>query len=237
MEGSEEKREAKGPQAPDRRELAIELSVFLLLILPPLALSTLEIRHSSLPFPLAATATILDDLGIVVLVLFLIWRNGEPFARIGWNIENLPSDVILGVVLFVPVLVGVGLLGSGLSALGIRASSMTPSFLQFQGPAQAGLAFVLVIVVALAEETIFRGYLVTRLQEVTSSPLAAVLISSAIFSMGHGYEGLGGVVITGVIGAVYALIFLTRRSIVTPVVLHFLQDLTTILLLPTLGIH
>ena len=91
--------------------------------------------------------------------------------------------------------------------------------------------------VAIAEETVFRGYLVTRLRDVSSSPLAAVLISSAIFSLGHGYEGLAGVVIAGFFGAVYAIIFLSRRSIVTPVVLHFLQDFTTLLLLPALGIH
>jgi membrane protease YdiL (CAAX protease family) len=222
---------------PDRREQGIELAVFLLLILPPLALSTLEIRHSSLPFPLAATATILDDLALVALVLFFLWRNREPFARIGWTLQNLPGNVILGLLLFIPLFFGAGILESVLSSAGLAASPATPSFLRFQGISGAALALVLVIVVAFAEETIFRGYLVTRLQAVTSSPWAAVLLSSAIFSVGHGYEGPAGVITTGVIGAVYAVIFLSRRSLVTPVVLHFLQDFTTILLLPLPGIR
>ena len=225
------------PQEPDQREQAIELLVFLFLIVPPLALSTLEIRHSSLPFPLAATATILDDLALVALVLFLLWRNREPLARIGWVARDPRGDLILGLLLFIPLFVGAGVLGEGLSALGLSAPSMTPSFLRYQGPSQALLALVLILVVAIAEETIFRGYLVTRLQAVTSSPWAAVLISSAIFSLGHGYEGPIGVVIAGVVGAVYALLFLSRKSLVAPVVLHFLQDLTTILLLPLLGIR
>ena len=114
------------PQEPDQREQAIELLVFLFLIVPPLALSTLEIRHSSLPFPLAATATILDDLALVALVLFLLWRNREPLARIGWVARDPRGDLILGLLLFIPLFVGAGILGEGLSALGIRPSPATP---------------------------------------------------------------------------------------------------------------
>jgi membrane protease YdiL (CAAX protease family) len=233
-QGEEEGVIARGP---DLREQLTELLVFLFLILPPLVLSTLEVRHSSLPFPLAATATILDDLALVALILFFLWRNREPLARIGWTRQGLPENIILGVLLFVPLFIGAGILGAVLSAAGIPSIPATPSFLQFQGLPGAALALVLVIVVAISEETVFRGYLVPRLQAVTSSSWAAVLISSAIFSVGHGYEGATGVIITGVIGVVYALLYLSRRSLVAPVVLHFLQDFTTILLLPLLGIH
>jgi membrane protease YdiL (CAAX protease family) len=229
--------ETTKPPGPDLREQLLELAVFLLLILPPLALSTLEIRHSSLPFPLAATATILDNLALVALILFFLRRNREPLARIGWIPENLSGNLLLGLVLFVPLFTGAGILEAGLSAAGLAATSTTPSFLQYQGISGAALALLLVLVVAIAEETIFRGYLILRLQAVTSSPWAAVLLSSAIFSIGHGYEGPAGVITTGVIGAVYAVIYLSRRSLVSPIVLHFLQDFTTILLLPLLGIR
>jgi membrane protease YdiL (CAAX protease family) len=224
-------------EAADYREQVTELAVFLFLILPPLALSTLELRHETLTFPLAASATILDDLALVALVLFFLWRNREPLARIGWTRERVPADIALGVLLFLPLFTGAGLLGAGLAGLGIPASSMIPSFLQYQGLSGAALALVLILVVAIAEETIFRGYLILRLTAVTSSPPAAVVLSAVIFSVGHGYEGPAGVIITGVIGVVYALVYLSRRSLVAPVVLHFLQDFTTILLLPLLGIR
>jgi len=224
-------------EPPGYREQVIELAVFLFLILPPLALSTLELRHATLPFPLAATATILDDLALVALVLYFLWRNREPLARIGLTGERFPAEITIGLLLFLPLFAGAGLLGSGLSALGIPASAATPSFLRYQGLSGAALALVLVLVVAIAEETIFRGYLILRLSAVTSRPWAAVILSAAIFSVGHGYEGPAGIIITGVVGMVYALIYLSRKSLVAPVVLHFLQDFTTILLLPLLGIH
>jgi membrane protease YdiL (CAAX protease family) len=63
----------------------------------------------------------------------------------------------------------------------------------------------------------------------------AVVLSAVIFSLGHGYEGLAGVVTVGVMGLVFALIYLWRRSLVTPIVMHFLQDFISVVLLPLLG--
>ena len=104
-----------------------------------------------------------------------------------------------------------------------------------RGPADFLLAIVLVTVVALAEETIFRGYLILRLKAITASPAAAALLSAAIFSLGHGYEGSAGVVTVGVMGVVFAFIYMWRQSLVAPIVIHFLQDFISIILVPLLA--
>ena len=95
---------------------------------------------------------------------------------------------------------------------------------------------MLVTVVAVAEETIFRGYLLLRFPVVVRSTAASVLLSSATFAVGHGYEGSAGLVTVGVMGAVFALVYLWRRSLVAPIVMHFLQDFLGIVLLPLLGL-
>ncbi len=87
------------------------------------------------------------------------------------------------------------------------------------------------------EETIFRGYLILRFREVTSNTAAAVLLSAVLFSLGHGYEGSAGVVTVGVMGLVFALVYLRRRSLVAPMVMHFLQDFIGIVLVPLLGLR
>ena len=98
------------------------------------------------------------------------------------------------------------------------------------------LAALLVTVVAVAEETIFRGYLLLRFPAVLRSTTGSLLLSSAIFAVGHGYEGSAGLVTIGVMGAVFALVYLWRRSLVAPIVMHFLQDFLSIVLLPLLGL-
>ena len=93
----------------------------------------------------------------------------------------------------------------------------------------------MVIIVAFAEETVFRGYLSLRFKAVTESPSAAILLSAVIFSLGHGYEGSAGVITVSLMGLIFALVYVWRQSLVAPMVMHFLQDFIGIVLLPIVG--
>jgi membrane protease YdiL (CAAX protease family) len=219
-----------------RKEQAVEVAVFLFLIVPSMILSLFVVRQGNLSFVLAAVATIFRDLALVCLILFLLWRNGENVGRIGWSFRRAGREVALGAALFIPFVFGAALLDRILLRLGLsRPATPTPSFLAASGASEFLLAAVLVAVVAVAEETIFRGYLMLRFQTLLRSPVLAVLLSSVIFSLGHGYEGSAGLVTVGVMGAVFAVIYLWRRSLVAPIVMHFLQDFLSIVLLPLLG--
>lgn len=57
---------------------------------------------------------------------------------------------------------------------------------------------------------------------------------SSHFSPCHGYEGSAGVVTGGLTGAVFALIYLWRGTLVASCVMHFLQDFIGIVMLPLL---
>jgi len=209
----------------------IEVLVFLFLILPSMALSFLARGLGRLDFISMAIATIIRDLALVNLVLYFVWRNGESFRQLGWTLTNGRRDLALGLALFLPFTYGANLLERFLEQVGLSVpAGPPPAFLSVQGPPEIALGLVLVIVVALAEETIFRGYLLLRFQGAGLRPLAAALLASVIFSLGHGYEGAAGVVTVGAMGLVFALIFLWRGSLVAPVVMHFLQDFTGIVL-------
>jgi membrane protease YdiL (CAAX protease family) len=218
------------------REQLFEVSVFLFLIVPSMALSFFAVKQGSLSFVLAAFSTILRDLALVSLILFFVWRNGEPVYRIGWTFRGVRKDIALGIALFFPFSYANNLVERTLQAAGFSVpSTPLPSFLAARGLTEFLMAFVLVAVVAVAEETIFRGYLILRLKTVTQSQVAAVLLSAALFSVGHGYEGSAGVVTVGVMGLILGLVYLWRLSLVAPVVMHFLQDFLGIVLLPLLG--
>jgi membrane protease YdiL (CAAX protease family) len=218
-----------------RKEQLVEVSVFLFLIMPSMALSFLAMKPGGLNFPFVAVSTILRDLALVSLILFFIWRNREPATWIGWTLRNSGKEISLGIMLFIPFSFGTGLLEKGLQALGLSVpSAPLPSFLAARGMVEFLLALVLVVIVALAEETIFRGYLILRFKAITSNPIGAALLSAAIFSLGHGYEGSAGLVTVGVMGLVFAFVYMWRQSLVAPMVMHFLQDFFGIVLLPLL---
>lgn len=222
--------------APTRKGQLIEILVFLSLIVPSLIISLFTTTRECLSFPSLALATIFRDLALVGLILYFLWRNGEPRVRIGWARPFPVKELAVGLFIFIPFFAGAGLLATYLAKAGLSAPStpLPPSVLP-QGAGEFVLAFLLVLIVAVAEETIFRGYLILRLHSVTGNTTIAVLLSAALFSLGHGYEGTARMVTVFAMGIVLALIYLWRRSLVAPMVVHFLQDFIALVALPLLN--
>lgn len=220
-------------QADSRRAQAIELAVFLLLVVPSLALPYFIPSQASVGFDLTAVATILRDLALVALIGYFLWRAGQSPRAIGWTTGHLGREIALGVALFVPLFLGARWLEALLVGFGFTtgtSSGLVPS----RSPSELLLALALVGVVAISEETIFRGYLLLRFRNVLGRALPAVLVVSVIFMLGHGYEGSAGAITVGVTGAVWSAVYLWRRSLVAPVTMHFLLDAVAIVLVPLL---
>jgi membrane protease YdiL (CAAX protease family) len=215
---------------PSRKVQGIEVAVFLFLITPSMALSFLTDRHANLRFTEMAISSILNDLALLSLVLYFMWRNAEPMRRVGWNFDHPGRDIAWALVLFLPVVFGGNLIQSLLHQAGFSGPARQAPFLTVSGTANVLLGLTIVTVVAVVEETIFRGYLMLRFQAITGRITAAVLLSSLVFSLGHGYEGVAGAISVFVLGVIFALIYLWRSSLVAPVVIHFLVDFTSIVL-------
>ncbi len=215
---------------------AIEVAVFLFLIIPSMILSLPVIREGLLDFATMAFGTILRNLGLTSLILYFLWRNGERPEAIGWRFGEIGREAGVGALLFLPVFIGAGLLGAVLREAGLSAPATPPaSLLPGESAGERLLALVLVTVVAVAEETIFRGYLILRFRAITQSARGALLLSSIIFAAGHGYQGAAGIIAVGALGLIFGLIYLWRKSLAAPMVMHFLHDFVGIMILSTVG--
>jgi membrane protease YdiL (CAAX protease family) len=219
-------------QNPSRKIQVIELAVFLLLIFPSMLISAAVAKPENLTFPLVAGSTILSDIPLLCLVLYFVWRNGESFPSIGLTLRNGWREAAVGGILFVPLLLGMSLIEKLLRAGGLSVPQEAPSFLVPSGAGQVVLALLLLVVVAVSEEVIFRGYLIRRFTALSKSPVSALILSSAIFAMGHGYERSGGVVGVGILGLIFGAIYLWRKSLVAPMVMHFIQNFVGMILIP-----
>lgn len=220
-----------------RGQQLLELMVFLFLVLPSLLLSFLAVEPDHVSFPIVAASNILRDLSLLCLVLYFVWRNGEGFEAIGWNFSGTSKEALVGVGLFVPVYLVTALFGGLLREAGLSAPETLPSYLIPSGVAEYLLALVFLVVVAVSEETIFRGYLMLRLQAITGNPTVTVILSALIFSFGHGYQGAAGVITVALLGVAFALVYLWRGSLVAPFVMHFLQNFIGIILVPLFGVE
>lgn len=103
----------------------------------------------------------------------------------------------------------------------------------------AALISGLIIVWTLAafgEEMVFRGYILNRLASLFKSRrtglVVGLLLSSILFGIGHLYQGISGVILTGVVGVIYALAYLADRcNLWVSILIHGLYDTSAFLII------
>ena len=219
-----------GDHHPSKALQLAELGIFLLLIGPSIVFSSFTAVESSLTFSRVAMVTIFQNVALVLLIFYFLWRNHEPLSSIGWATGRGGMEVVLGIALFFPMLVGIGLLDTLLRSAGLPLAETPPTYLIPNGFLQMALALVFLIVVAVSEELIFRGYLMLRFTALLGHPGAALLLAAAIFSVGHGYQGAGSILAAGLLGVILGLVYLWRKNLIAVITMHFLQNFSGIIL-------
>jgi len=78
----------------------------------------------------------------------------------------------------------------------------------------------------VCEEVVFRGWLLATLHGgLRMDGTALIVIAAALFGLAHSYQGLAGVVLTGLVGAVFCGLYLATGSLLAPILLHIVVDL------------
>ena len=79
---------------------------------------------------------------------------------------------------------------------------------------------------AICEETVFRGFMIFLLQSVFPNvPIyLIILIACVIFGVSHLYQGLEGVISTGLMAVLFICLFLVTDSLILVMLLHFAAD-------------
>jgi membrane protease YdiL (CAAX protease family) len=110
-------------------------------------------------------------------------------------------------------------------------------------PAQATLAllprtpgerrlFTLVgFTAGICEEWLYRAFFLAVVAALAGGPPEWVLVcvAAVAFGLAHAYQGIGGIVLTGVLGGVLAALYLSTGSLLLPVLLHAVIDLRFLL--------
>ena len=167
----------------------------------------------------------------VFLVMHLVRRSGEGLAGIGLSTDRPAFRSREG-----PRVVRRGRFRRG-SALYLGAVELGVNRFVIPAPPLGHWWTVPVLVLtaleaALVEEVIVLGYLMTRLRQLTWSPLAAVVASASLRASYHLYQGWGGFLGNLAMGLLFAVLFLRWRRTWPFVVAHFLLDVAA-----GLGLH
>jgi len=93
---------------------------------------------------------------------------------------------------------------------------------------------VLSIVAGVAEELFFRLALPLLATLATGSALAGLLFATILFGSAHWYQGWSGVIATGVMGLIFALLYLSSGMLWLAIAAHIVVDLNALVIRPAL---
>jgi uncharacterized protein len=103
-----------------------------------------------------------------------------------------------------------------------QISQLAPSSI-----AEAALWIALSVSAGICEEFIFRGYFQQQFARVTGRLWCGVLVSALLFGAAHGYEGIAGMLMITVYGALFSLLAVRRRSLRAGMIAHGWHDSIT----------
>jgi len=158
-------------------------------------------------------------IAILIIIANYIEYKGEPFSALGFQREKF---TIKNILILAP-LVALGLFIFYVFVLvpGITELTGDPidysSFEQLEGNLSACLIALLLVwaTAGFSEEIIFRGYFMRKFikffGESHISIILNIVLLAGFFGFMHGYQGITGQVVSGIIGALLALIFYLRK--------------------------
>lgn len=158
----------------------------------------------------------------VLLVFYLLARNGEGPSSIGMDWSQPRRDLLRGAAL-AAVIGGTGL---GLYVIAYK-SGIALNVVAEDLPAVWWRIPVLLLDAlqnGLLEEVLVIGYLLTRLRRLGVPPAWAVAGAAVLRGSYHLYQGFGGFAGNAVMGVIFGILFLRWRRAAPMVVAHTLID-------------
>jgi membrane protease YdiL (CAAX protease family) len=154
-------------------------------------------------------------------------RHGLSLADLGQTLGQTQRtlEVTAGLLVLAVVLLGVNLF----QVLRAKRSWLASGVRRLRGmlPVTASelAAFVGVSLTAgICEELLYRGWLVCFLAALFGSVVAGVVVGAAVFGLAHAYQGSRGMLLAGVLGLIFGVVFVVVGTLVPGQVLHAAVD-------------
>lgn len=176
--------------------------------------------------------------GTITAILFLVLHRRTVIEQMVKSLASWQSRlrkvvlftaIIWCVILILPLL---------LSLTGLPKPEDSSFAEQIHNNPTALLSILLKIwtTVSFGEELLGRVFLIDRFEAIfkgiPGGTLISVFLSSILFGLAHDYQGMGGIVLAGVIGLILCALYLNqKRNIWTNVLVHGLVDSIAMLLL------
>lgn len=176
--------------------------------------------HLSLSF--VFTLSMVDTAALIVLMVLVMRAHGESPSALWLGTRPIGREVVRGLITVPAVILGVGILLNTLRLFAPWLHNVPTNPLEQLAatPGEAAMFALVAICAGGVREELQRAFLLNRFEHHLGGARAGVIILSIAFGLGHYVQGWDAVITTGLLGAVWAGMYLRRRSSVAPMVSH-----------------
>lgn len=213
-------------KAPDKREAAIELAIFMVFIAALYYFAPASITVGAMVIP-ARVPFLFLFCWVSLRRRNMGWHNVGLQAPRNWR-DTILLGISLGVVSQMLVILVVGPI-----VRQITGASQNLDMFSNMANGNIGALFSWLMIswtlAAFGEELVYRGYLMNRIVDLTGSTTLGWAVSliavSLLFGLVHSYQGINGVFISGFSGLFQGLVYLTtRRKLWASIICHGVVD-------------
>lgn len=172
--------------------------------------------------PLASSGIVAREVAILALTAVVLWlvtaKERLPLSSIGWHTDRIGRSLGWGVLLAAVCLA---------AAVGCILLYRSLGIAYGEGPGISRAVPVTILTVmraGIAEEVLYRGFAIERLQTLTGNKWIAAGIPLILFALFHYRQGLAGIGIAFLLGAILTAFYLWKRDLLANIFGHFLTD-------------
>lgn len=195
--------------------------LFLLTLMTSLGmrLQTTDGRWSAL---FVSVLSLLDTALVVALILLFLGSHREHVRDVLTGRRPVVREAAIGLALMVPILLFATLLLLVLFRLAPQLHNVArnPFEDMLQNRRDASLFAIVATIAGGIREEIQRGFILHRFRQYLGGGAVGVVTYSVVFGLGHVDQGWDAAITVATLGAIWGTIYLTRRSIVAPMVSH-----------------
>jgi membrane protease YdiL (CAAX protease family) len=163
----------------------------------------------------------IDSLLVGGLVLGLLLRSGESPQAVLMGRRRVIGEGALGLLLIPLVFVIVAIAGLTIARWAPWMHQPDNPFAALLRTPSGLVTFALVGMLAGGvREELQRAFILHRSEQYLGSPLVGLIGFSIVFGLGHLLQGWSAVLVTGLLGLFWGVVYLRRRSVVAPMVSH-----------------
>jgi membrane protease YdiL (CAAX protease family) len=172
--------------------------------------------------PFVFTLSLIDAALVVGLIVFFLRAHHESAWQVLVGDRPVLREAVLGITLLPAIFMFAVLVLVVILRFAPQLHNVTHNPLEdMLRTRDDALIFAGVVMLAGGvREEIQRGFIVHRFGQYLGGAGWGVVIYSVIFGLGHAEQGNDAMIVTGLLGAAWGLLFIARRSIVASMVSH-----------------